>query len=258
AALVVLLLLDMVLLYGAAEPLSLERRTPVRFSNGDDNEVRITLGSRYRFPVALTVMDELPFQFQLRDHALNTRLKPGAQQECSFTLRLVERVAYQFGNSNVFAASPFGLVKRRFVIENEQLVKTYPSFLQLRNFELMSFMNRLSELGVHKKRTIGHSLEFDHIKEYVRGDDVRMLNWKATARRDNLMVNTYVEERSQQVYCVIDKGRTMKMPFEGLTLLDYAINSTLIFSNVALQKGDKAGLATIAAQQMEILPASNK
>src|SRR5690606_33743789 len=83
AALVVLLLLDMVLLYGAAEPLSLERRTPVRFSNGDDNEVRITLGSRYRFPVALTVMDELPFQFQLRDHALKTRLKPGAQQECS-------------------------------------------------------------------------------------------------------------------------------------------------------------------------------
>jgi uncharacterized protein (DUF58 family) len=119
-------------------------------------------------------------------------------------------------------------------------------------------MNRLNELGVHKKRTIGHSMEFDHIKEYARGDDVRMLNWKATARRGNLMVNTYVEERSQQVYCVIDKGRTMKMPFEGLTLLDYAINSTLIFSNVALQKGDKAGLATITAQQVDILPASNK
>jgi len=258
AALLALLLLDMVLLYGAAAPLSLERRTPARFSNGDDNEVLITVSSRYRFPAALTLIDELPFQFQLRDHMLKTRLKPGAGQEFRFTLRPVERGAYEFGNTNVFAASPLGLVKRRFVFENEQQVKTYPSFLQLRNFELMSFMNRLSELGVHKKRTVGHSMEFDHIKEYVRGDDVRMLNWKATARRDNLMVNTYVEERSQQVYCVIDKGRTMKMPFEGLTLLDYAINATLIFSNVALQKGDKAGLATIAAQQMELLPASNK
>lgn len=254
-----LLLLDLALLFLTARPaLELQRFTPLRFSNGDDNELRITVRSNFRFPVLLAIIDELPFQFQLRDHVLKSWLKPGAEQVFTFSLRPVERGAYQFGNTNVFAASPFGLVKRHFIFENEALVKTYPSFLQLRNFELMSYKNRLDELGVHKKRTVGHSMEFDHIKEYSRGDDVRMLNWKATARRENLMVNTYVEERSQQVYCVIDKGRAMKMPFEGLSLLDYAINSTLIFSNVALQKGDKAGLATIAAQQVDILPASNK
>lgn len=254
-----LLLLDLALLFLTARPaLELQRFTPVRFSNGDDNELRITVRSNFRFPVLLAIIDELPFQFQLRDHVLKSWLKPGAEQVFTFSLRPVERGAYQFGNTNVFAVSPFGLVKRQFIFENEALVKTYPSFLQLRNFELMSYKNRLDELGVHKKRTVGHSMEFDHIKEYSRGDDVRMLNWKATARRENLMVNTYVEERSQQVYCVIDKGRAMKMPFEGLSLLDYAINSTLIFSNVALQKGDKAGLATIAAQQVDILPASNK
>lgn len=259
AALMALLLLDLVLLFlnsGAA--LELERITPARFSNGDENEVRINVRSNFRFPVSVAIVDELPFQFQLRDHLLKSWIKPGAEQVFSFSLRPLERGVYQFGNTNAFVSSPFGLVKRRFIYENEAQVKTYPSFLQLRNFELLSYMNRLNELGVHKKRTVGHSMEFDHIKEYSRGDDVRMLNWKATARRENLMVNTYVEERSQQVYCVIDKGRNMKMPFEGLTLLDYAINSTLIFSNVALQKGDKAGLATIAAQQVDILPASNK
>lgn|ERR1044072_157005 len=259
AALMALLLLDLALLFfTSGTTLELERITPVRFSNGDENEVRIRVRSNFRFPVSVAILDELPFQFQLRDHLLKSWIKPGAEQVFSFSLRPVERGAYQFGNTNAFVSSPFGLVKRRFIYENEALVKTYPSFLQLRNFELLSYMNRLNELGVHKKRTIGHSMEFDHIKEYTRGDDVRMLNWKATARRENLMVNTYVEERSQQVYCVIDKGRNMKMPFEGLTLLDYAINSTLIFSNVALQKGDKAGLATIAAQQVDILPASNK
>jgi len=259
AALMALLLLDLSLLFlTSGTTLELERITPVRFSNGDENEVRIKVRSNFRFPVSVAIVDELPFQFQLRDHLLKSWIKPGAEQVFSFSLRPVERGAYQFGNTNAFVSSPFGLVKRRFIYENEALVKTYPSFLQLRNFELLSYMNRLNELGVHKKRTIGHSMEFDHIKEYTRGDDVRMLNWKATARRENLMVNTYVEERSQQVYCVIDKGRNMKMPFEGLTLLDYAINSTLIFSNVALQKGDKAGLATIAAQQVDILPASNK
>lgn len=258
-ALVALLALDLVLLFiTQGTPLELERLTPARFSNGDDNEVRITVRSNFRFPVSLSVIDELPFQFQLRDHVLKTWLKPGAEHVFSFSLRPVERGAYEFGNTNALVSSPFGLARRQFVFGNEALVKTYPSFLQLRNFELLSYMNRLTELGVHKKRTVGHSMEFDHIKEYSRGDDVRMLNWKATARRENLMVNTYVEERSQQVYCVIDKGRTMKMPFEGLTLLDYAINSTLIFSNVALQKGDKAGVTTIAAQQVDILPASNK
>lgn len=258
AVLVALLLLDVIMLYGNAAPLQLQRHMAARFSNGDDNEVRIAIQNNFRFPVNLSVIDELPVQFQLRDHVLKARLKPSATHEFSFTLRPLERGIYNFGNTNVFAASPFGFVKRRVLFENEQAVKTYPSFLQLRNYELLSFTNRLNELGVHKKRTIGHSMEFDHIKEYSRGDDVRMLNWKATARRGNLMVNTYVEERSQQVYCVIDKGRNMKMPFDGLTLLDYAINATLVFSNVVLQKGDKAGLTTIGAQQVDILPASNK
>ncbi len=257
-ALLVLVLLDAVLLFSSAAPVKVQRHVAARFSNGDENEVRISIQSSFRFPVFLSVMDELPFQFQQRNHVLKARLKPGADHEFRFSLRPLERGAYHFGNTNVFAASPFRLVKRRLVFEQEQVVKTYPAFSQLREYTLQSFADRLQELGIHKKRVVGHSMEFDHIKEYSRGDDVRRLNWKATARRGNLMVNTYVEERSQQVYCVIDKGRTMKMPFEGLTLLDYAINATLIFSNIVLQKGDKAGVATITAQQMDMLPASNK
>ena len=70
-------------------------------------------------------------------------------------------------------------------------------------------------------------MEFEQIKEYVRGDDIRTINWKATARKGAIMVNNFTDEKSQQVYCIIDKGRLMKMPFGGLTLLDYAINSAL-------------------------------
>jgi uncharacterized protein (DUF58 family) len=80
----------------------------------------------------------------------------------------------------------------------------------------------------------------------VRGEDYRTINWKATARRGDLMTNSFTDERSQQVYCIINKGRIMKMPFEGLTLLDYAINASLVLSNVALMRQDKAGLITYA------------
>src|SRR5690606_31199332 len=94
------------------------------------------------------------------------------------------------------------------------------------------------EHGVKKVRRVGHSYEFEHIKAYQRGDDYRSINWKATGRRAQLMVNQYEDERSQQVYCVIDKSRVMHMPFSGLSLLDYAVNTSLVISNIVLGKGD--------------------
>jgi uncharacterized protein (DUF58 family) len=89
-------------------------------------------------------------------------------------------------------------------------------------------------------------MEFEQIKEYVAGDDIRTINWKATAKKNQLMVNQFQDEKSQSVYMVIDKGRVMKMPFNGLSLLDYAINSTLVLSNIILKKQDKAGMFTFS------------
>ena len=77
-------------------------------------------------------------------------------------------------------------------------------------------------------------------------NEIKKINWKATSRRNELMVNQYQEEKSQNVYCIIDKSRNMQMEFEQLSMLDYAINSTLVFSNIALRKGDKAGLITFS------------
>jgi uncharacterized protein (DUF58 family) len=99
---------------------------------------------------------------------------------------------------------------------------------------------------VKKIRRIGHTIEFEQIKEYVQGDDIRTLNWKATAKKNSLMVNQFQDEKSQSVYMVIDKGRVMKMPFNQLSLLDYAINATLVLSNVILKKHDKAGMFTFS------------
>ena len=109
-----------------------------------------------------------------------------------------------------------------------------------------------------KIRKLGHSMEFEQIKEYVRGDDYRTINWKATARKDALMVNNYTDERSQQIYCLINKGRVMKMPFNGLTLLDYSINAALVLCNVALVRQDKAGLITFEKNIDTFLPADKK
>nr|WP_262915619.1 DUF58 domain-containing protein [Niabella ginsengisoli] len=128
----------------------------------------------------------------------------------------------------------------------------------MRRFQLLAATNRLQEAGIKRIRRLGHSSEFEQIKEYVRGDDYRTINWKATGRRGNLMINNYTDEKSQQVYCIINKGRVMKMPFDGMTLLDYAINASLVLSNIAMIKQDKAGLVTFAEKLDTFLTADKK
>jgi uncharacterized protein (DUF58 family) len=135
---------------------------------------------------------------------------------------------------------------RRYIFEADKTIKVYPSYMQMRRYQLLAVSNRLQEVGVKRIRKLGHSMEFEQIKEYVRGDDYRTINWKATARKGALMMNNYTDERSQQIYCIINKGRVMKMPFGGMTLMDYAINASLVLSNVALVKQDKAGLITFS------------
>lgn len=257
--LVALVLLDYAILFLKREGIVAVRELTERFSNGDDNKVELALQSHYPFRTRLTVIDEIPVQFQRRDFVLSTSLAGGEQQRLVYHLRPVERGEYVFHDINLFIKSPLNLVVRRIKTPQEQMVKVLPSYLALRQFELKAWSNNLAEAGSRKIRKIGHSLEFEQIKEYVTGDDIRSINWKATARKGGqLMVNNFMDERSQQVYCVIDKGRVMKMPFEGMTLLDYAINATLVLSRVALIRQDKAGLITFAEQIGHFLPADRK
>lgn len=116
----------------------------------------------------------------------------------------------------------------------------------LNRYELLAASNNLTELGVKRIRRAGNNTEFEQIKDYVQGDEYRAINWKASARRHQLMVNVYRDERSQQIVCLIDKGRVMQHAFAGMTLLDYAINASLVLSYVAIHREDKAGLLTFA------------
>ncbi|UOQ55721.1 DUF58 domain-containing protein [Hymenobacter cellulosivorans] len=265
--LVVLTLVDWLLLFGSARTgaggVFGRRVLGDKLANGSDNDVAIYLENTYRFPVTTETIDEIPPQFQRRDVLFRATVPAGQTTVIHYQLRPVRRGEYQFGALNVFVKSPLGLAQRRFCYGQDQVVPVYPSFLQMRQYELLAISNRLTEIGVKRIRRVGHSMEFEQIRPYVPGDDPRTINWKATARRagtgtDTLVVNHYQDERAQQVYCLIDKGRVMRMPFEGLSLLDYAINATLVVSNIALLKHDKAGLLTFADRLSTVVPAERR
>lgn len=246
------------LLYLVNEGVNAQRILPEKFSNGDENPVSITFKNLYKFPIHLNVIDEIPFQFQIRDFLFKVNLKPAETKDYLYTLRPTKRGVYQYGKLNVYVTSILGLVKRRYIFSDKKNIVVYPSFLQLHKYDLHAFTNRLHEYGLKKIRKIGNTMEFEQIRDYIIGDDIRNLNWKATAKRNTLMVNQFQDEKSQTVYSMIDKGRIMMMPFNELSLLDYAINSSLVISNVVLQKNDKAGMFTFSEKVENRIVADRK
>jgi len=255
---VLVLFIDILLLYRVKKGVFARRIAPERLSNGDENEIGIYIESFYPFATDIEIIDEIPHQFQKRDVLFKTELTQRQHKLFNYLLRPTKRGEYEFGMVRVYVQSPLKFVSRRFNFEQAEVLPVYPSFLQMRKYELMAISNRLNEIGIKKIRRLGQSMEFEQIKNYVAGDDYRTVNWKASARQGSLMVNTFTEEKSQHVYCVIDKSRSMKMPFEGLSLLDYSINASLVLSSVALLKEDKAGLITISDKKGAVIPAEKR
>ena len=248
---------DVLLLYSKSG-IKAERRVNNRLSMGDDNKVELVVKSTYGFRTNISIIDEIPVQFQVRDWQVRMQLSGHEEKSHPYMLKPFSRGEYVFNNINLFVNGVLGLVQRRYVFKEQQVTKVYPSYMQMRKYQLLGISNKLQEAGVRRMRRLGHSMEFEQIKEYVPGDDYRTINWKATGRKGDLMVNNFTDERSQQIYCVINKGRVMKMPFEGLTLLDYAINASLVLSNTALVRQDRAGLITFAETLDAFVPADKK
>ena len=180
-------------------------------------------------------------QLQERDFSMMFSLQTGEKKNLSYKIRPVTRGAYFFDKINLYYSSVMGLAERKIIYNAPLKVAVYPSVLQMKKFQLNAFSRISTFEGIKKLRRLGHSYEFEQIKNYVKGDDYRSINWKATSRKGELMVNQYEDEKAQQVYSVIDKSRVMLMPFEKLSLLDHSINSSLVISNIALEKKTKRG-----------------
>ncbi|MGB1312802.1 MAG: DUF58 domain-containing protein [Bizionia paragorgiae] len=253
-----LFVVDIIILYRYNNAISASRLLPDKFSNSDSNTVPISLTNHYPFKIELDIIDELPIQFQKRDFSYQSTVNPNQTIDFNYSVRPVDRGEYVFGHLNVYTSSKLKIVKRKYQFQNEQMVAVYPSFIQMQKYDFLAISNNLTEFGLKKIRRIGNTSEFEQIKDYVHGDDFRTVNWKATAKRGQLMVNQYQDEKSQPIYSIIDTSRVMKMPFNGLKLLDYAINSALAFSNVALKKHDKVGLLTFSKTIESFLPATQK
>ncbi|WP_341228565.1 DUF58 domain-containing protein [uncultured Arcticibacterium sp.] len=258
-ALCVGILFDSIVLYSKKGLLECERILPTRLSNGDTHTVILRYRNLSSQKLLLEAYEDLPVQLQKLDWQKDLVIEAGSSLEFTYHISPKQRGNYQWGNHYLIARlSTFGLVSRKLTFDVEQSISSYPSFLQLKKLPLFAMVNHYNEANGTYIRKIGQSLEFEQIKNYVAGDDVRHINWKASAKQGSLMLNQYQEEKSQDIYCVLDLGRNMKSSFNEQQLLDYAINGGIGLSKAILDIKDRAGIITFSSEGCSILVAKRE
>jgi uncharacterized protein (DUF58 family) len=239
--------------------IEIARHMPRRFMIGEENEVRITVAHRLPRRFRLTIKDEYPSGLELRGNRLMvaTPLRRGTadrQATVEYKLYAASRGDYGFGDIIVRRRSPWGLTVRQDRVKAAESVKVYPNINEARRHELSARRNRQMLLGNRKARVRGQGREFESMRDYVRGDEMRHISWTATARRGRLTTKQYQVERNQSIVVMIDAGRLMTSRIEQLSKLDHAINAALSIGYVATRGGDNIGLLVFNRQVAVYLP----
>jgi len=239
-------ILDAMLLFSSKEPITFERIVDPRLNLGDANEIEIILKNTSQQSISFDLIEGYPVQMQERSKVLSGSFAAGATKSFTYSFTPKLRGEYVFGNAMLIISSVFNLAGRKLEFDAKTAFRVYPSVVQMKKYELLVFQQQKLATGIKRIRRLGNNSEFEQIKNYVQGDEIKSINWKATSRGRELMVNQYQEEKAQHVYCIIDKSRSMQVEFDRFSMLDYSINSTLVLSNIMLKKGDKTGLITFS------------
>ena len=255
--LIIASIVEVILLLKIEDQIEISRTIVDQISLGDVQEIEYQIANDANTDVQIEVYDELPYQLQIRSKLIQSTLEKRTVKEVFYPFKPTKRGLYEFGKIVLLIGGPLRLtqIKKDFLAYQD--AKVIPSILQMKRYAIQIFSQTASMYGIRNIRTLGENDEFEHIRSYQQGDNIKSINWKATSRRGKLLVNQFQDTRSQMIYFLIDKGRNMEMPFEGLSLLDYSINSTLVIANIVLQKYDKPGLITFSDTIDTFIKANN-
>jgi uncharacterized protein (DUF58 family) len=190
----------------------------------------------------IDVCDDLPPGLTSEPEVLSAVLVPGKRIELDYKIRPLRRGSFQFESVFLKLKSFGGLWQRQFKRECPGELLVYPDMKQLAEYSLLARTNRLSLIGVRKTRKAGQDNNFERLRDYTKDDNYKHIDWRSTARRNKLTVKQFQTDQSQRIVFMLDCGRLMTNEYRGLSLLDYALNSILMLSYVALHQGDSVGL----------------
>lgn len=250
------MLFDLIWIIFEQNPITLEKSVPEICSLGDSFEITLTVKNKSIFIWNLYLIDEA-IPIPAIDHFdIRFTLFPASVKSFKNALYPSKRGEFQYKNSYIYLSSYIGFFSRRLKFTTDKKLKVIPGLSEVKKYSLINKANNLEINKSIASKRLTHSYEFEQIKQYVAGDDIRNINWKSTSKHVSIMTNHYTEEKSQQVYCIIDKSKNMGLSYKGLSLLDYAIKSSVSLLKIAVDKGDQIGLITFTNKIETLIKAS--
>ncbi len=251
--LLLLVLLDVWLLW-LTPAITAKRSVSGSLPVGVMSQVQLQFTNTGRSKVRLAVFDHHPAQSEIEDLPQYTTLTAHGWSQLHYRLRPLERGEQQFGKIQTLIMSPLRFWKRSRLLGENEKVRVYPNFAAVAKYALFATDNRLSQLGIRKRRRRGEGLDFHQLREYRLGDALRQIDWKATSRIKRLISREYQDERDQQIVFMIDCGRRMLAKDSELSHFDHALNAVLLLSYVALRQGDAVGFLAFAGMDRFLPP----
>ncbi|HEV2827001.1 MAG TPA: DUF58 domain-containing protein [Pyrinomonadaceae bacterium] len=226
-----------------------------RFAVGAQTEVHINVQNAQPHAVSLIIKDEYPPQMKLAGlRQAHMRVEGQTSAALVYGLTSPRRGRFEFGRIAVRFLSRLNLVWCETSVGENVFVKIYPNMRRAREAELKALGAR-SLVSSHRKTSWrGEGREFESLRDYVRGDELRHISWSATARRGKLTTRQYQIERDQTILIAIDGGRLMTARIEQETKLDSAVHAALALMSAAARAGDNAGLLVFGRKIKTFLP----
>jgi uncharacterized protein (DUF58 family) len=244
-------------LWAPAPQLRIERRAPQRVSLGATARDVLLLENRGKLAARVRVTDDLPeILARQGGDVRDVVVAPGRDEAVEFEVRADRRGDAEFGDVHVRVLGPLGLAWRQRRVYRADPLRVLPGVLEVRRYRLLGLHNRLREAGFRPVRQRGEGGSFESLREYVRGDDPRTIDWKASGRRSRMIVRQYEAERRQNVVMLVDAGRLMTEKVGERERIDYALTAALLLADVASLHGDLVGLLVFADRVQQYIPPS--
>lgn len=250
-------LLDAASLYTGQMPMA-QRQLPGNLALGSPASIRLRFENPGRRERILSYIDHYPEALVTEQLPAQLTLPGGTTAIAEYSVRPVRRGDASFSDIEMRVQSPLGLWWRQLGFPAEQTVKVYPNFMALSGLDFLDHDQRVAHLGAHLTKRRGSGLEFRQLREFQQGDEIRQIDWKATARQRRLISREYQEERDQEVLFMLDSGRRMRTMDGELSHFDHSLNALLLSAYVALGMGDSVGVFGFAGSKRWISPVKGR
>jgi uncharacterized protein (DUF58 family) len=237
-----------------AAALRVRRDLPRRLSLATEHRVGLTVVNASRQQLHLRLRDEIPEVLGSQAPRLEGWLAPQQTVRWSYVVCPRRRGLHTYGDVVVRLEHRYGLLQRQLRLSVPDTVKVYPRFVDMHDYALLARIDRRDDTVRRPRYVRGRGSEFESLRPYTTGDDLRLVDWKASARQGTLISRNLRVERGQHLAVLVDAGRLMLEALGGFSRFEHALNATVMLSYVAQHRGDSLAVATFSNRLESFLP----